>query len=225
MEGSTIVWIIVAIIVIGGVIAFVMSRSGGRRAAAERAQAEEMREKAAVHDRQLRERETSAAEVQARSEMARVEAQKRELEAERLAAEAEERSATAAAVRRERDEQLRLADLRDPDVRTDEHGYRVDEQGNRIGDGDVAYDDATTPGHLGGTPAERRADSIDERTTDRVAYEDREGDRVGDRDDRLGDRDDRLADGEADRVRTTDDDDVADARDERDVARPQHRDV
>ena len=37
MEGSTIVWIIVAIIVVGGVVAFALSRSGARRTEAERA--------------------------------------------------------------------------------------------------------------------------------------------------------------------------------------------
>ena len=65
--------------------------------------------------------------------MARAEAQKRELEAERLAAEAESRSQSAEEVRRERDEQLRLADLRDPDVKTDKDGRRLD--GGRDGEG------------------------------------------------------------------------------------------
>ena len=120
MEGSTIVWIIVAIIVVGGIIAYVMSRSGARRAEVDRAKAAEIRESATEHDRQLREREATAAEMRARSEMARVEAQKRELEAERLAAEADHRSESADAVRRERDEKLRLADMRDPDVLTDD---------------------------------------------------------------------------------------------------------
>ena len=58
--------------------------------------------------------------------MARAEAQKRELEAERLGTEADSRSERADAVRRERDEQLRLADLRDPDVETDQDGNRLD---------------------------------------------------------------------------------------------------
>ena len=35
-------------------------------------------------------------------------------------------------MRTERDEQLRKADERDPDVRTDKEGYRVDEDGNRL---------------------------------------------------------------------------------------------
>ena len=39
MEGSTIVWIIVAIIVVGGLVAFALSRSGARRTEAERAKA------------------------------------------------------------------------------------------------------------------------------------------------------------------------------------------
>ena len=103
-----------------------MSRSGARRVEAERAQAAEIREKAVEHDRRLRESEASATEADAKAQMARAEAQKRELEAERLAAEAESRSESADAVRRERDEQLRLADLRDPDVQTDKDGNRLD---------------------------------------------------------------------------------------------------
>ena len=119
------------------IIAFVMSRSGARRVEAERAQAAEIREKAVEHDRRLRESEASATEASARSEMARAEAQKRELEAERLAAEADSRSESAEAVRRERDEQLRLADLRDPDVQTDKDGHRLDEGGDRDGQGSL----------------------------------------------------------------------------------------
>ena len=137
METGTIIWIIVAIIIVGGIAAFVLSRSGARRTEADRAKAAEIREQANQHDRELREREASAAETKARAEMARVEAQKRELEAERLAAEADTRSESAAAVRQERDEQLRRADRRDPDVLTDKEGYRIDEHGNRIGDGQL----------------------------------------------------------------------------------------
>jgi len=134
---ETIIWIVVAVIVVGAIIAFVMSRSGARRVEAERAQAAEIREKAVEHDRQLRESEASATEASARSEMARAEAQKRELEAERLAAEADSRSEKAEAVRQERDEQLRLADLRDPDVQTDKDGYRLEEGGVSDGQGSL----------------------------------------------------------------------------------------
>jgi hypothetical protein len=130
MDTSTIVWIIVAVVVVAAIIAFVVSRSGARRVEAQRAQAAEIREKAIDHDRRLRENEASATEADAKAQMARAEAQKRELEAERLAAEADSRSEQADAVRRERDEHLRLADLRDPDVQTDKDGNRLDAGGS-----------------------------------------------------------------------------------------------
>jgi hypothetical protein len=123
---GNIIWIVIAVIVVAAVIAFVVSRSGARRVEADRAQAAEIREKAVEHDRRVREDEARATEADAKAQMARAEAQKRELEAERLAAEADSRSERAEAVRRERDEQLRLADLRDPDVETDEDGNRLD---------------------------------------------------------------------------------------------------
>lgn len=123
---ETIIWIVVAVVVVVAIIAFVMSRSGARRVEADRARAAEIREKAVEHDRRLREDEASATEADAKAHMARAEAQKRELEAERLAAEADSRSERADAVRRERDEQMRLADLHDPDVETDKEGNRLD---------------------------------------------------------------------------------------------------
>lgn len=130
MDTSTIVWIVVGVVVVAAVIAFVVSRSGARRVEAKRAQAAAIREKAIGHDRRLREDEASATEAEAKAQLARAEAQKHELEAERLAAEADSRSERADAVRRERDEQLRLADLRDPDVQTDEDGNRLDARGS-----------------------------------------------------------------------------------------------
>ncbi len=141
METSALIWIVVAIVVVAAIVALLASRSGQRRAESERAKAAEIREEAQGHDRALREREASAAEARGRAEVAHAEAQQRELEAERLAAEAGNRSDDADAVRRERDEKLRLADSRDPDVRTDADGFRVDESGNRIGNDDVARAD------------------------------------------------------------------------------------
>jgi FtsZ-interacting cell division protein ZipA len=132
MDTSTIVWIVLAVIVVLAIVAFVVSRSRGRRVEAERNKAAEMRNEAAEHDRRLRAQEAESAETRARAQLAEAEAQKRQLEAERLASEAEDRSQSAEAVRRERDERLRLADKRDPDVRTDKEGFRVDEDGNRI---------------------------------------------------------------------------------------------
>jgi hypothetical protein len=123
---GNIIWIVLAVVVVAAIIAFVMSRSGARKVEAQRTQAAEIREKAVEHDRRLREDEASATEADAKAQMARAEAQKRELEAERLAAEADTRSESADAARRERDEQLRLADLRDPDIETDDDGNRLD---------------------------------------------------------------------------------------------------
>ncbi|HSF98294.1 MAG TPA: hypothetical protein VLA55_06345 [Ornithinibacter sp.] len=147
METSTIIWIVVAVLVVAAVVALLASRSGQRRAEAERARAAQIREEVQGYDRALREREASAAEARGRAEMARAEAAKHELEAERLAAEAGHRLEDAEAVRRERDEKLRMADRRDPDVRTDADGIRLDESGHRTGDDDdVRADPSRGPG-------------------------------------------------------------------------------
>ncbi len=151
MDTSTIIWIIVAVVVVAAIIALVVSRSGARRVEAQRDQAAEIRDKAVEHDRRLREDEARATEADAEAQMARAEAQKRELEAERLAAEADSRSESAAAVRRERDEQLRLADLRDPDVETDDDGNRLDGSGT--------LDERDSVGERTGSYGQRRTDA------------------------------------------------------------------
>ena len=110
MQGSTIVWIIVAIVVVVVLIGLTRSMTRKRRVEAHRTEAAELRDQAAEQDRVLREREAHAAEAERRGE-------------------------SASSVREVRDEQLRRADARDPDVRTDEEGYRVDEEGNRVDDG------------------------------------------------------------------------------------------
>ncbi|MCU1536220.1 MAG: hypothetical protein JWP82_571 [Humibacillus sp.] len=134
MTTSTIVWIIIAAIVVIAIIAVIASRSRKRGVEAHRDKAAEIRQEATEHDRTLRERQAAATEAKAQSDLARADAQKRQLEAERLADEARERSGGVESVRRERDERLREADLHDPDVRTDKEGYRLDEDGNRLGD-------------------------------------------------------------------------------------------
>jgi hypothetical protein len=53
-------------------------------------------------------------------------------EADKYQAEAERRRQGAAGIREERDETLRRADARDPDVETDDDGYRLDENGQRV---------------------------------------------------------------------------------------------
>ena len=181
MDTSTIVWIIVAVVVVAAVIAFVVSRSGALRVQAQREQAADIREKAVGHDRRLRENEASATEADARAQMARAEAQKRELEAERLAAEAESRSDSADAVRRERDEQLRLADLCDPDVETDRDGNRLDRgadtlqrrdtvddgSGDRVDEANHAHDERRdTLSDGSGDRVDERAQGYDQRRTD-----------------------------------------------------------
>ena len=147
MEGSQIALLVGVVIVVGAIIAFVVTRSGSRREQAERAKAAEMREQAAEHDRELREREAAAQEAKAQAEAAEAEVQERKLEAERLAQEAHQRANHAGSVREERDEQLRLADLRDPDVRTDDDGYRIDEHGNRLGTGTTDHGLRDVDGH------------------------------------------------------------------------------
>lgn len=164
MGTSMIIWIIVAVVVVAAVVAFVVSRSGARRVESERAKAAQIREKAVEHDRRLRENEASATEASARAEMARAEAQKHELEAERLAAEADSRSDGADAARRERDEQLRLADLRDPDVETDQDGHRLDGRDGRgtLEDHDVRGGGVDTLEH-DDAPTDGSDDTVDQR--------------------------------------------------------------
>jgi hypothetical protein len=167
MTTSTIIWIIVAVIVVIAIIALVMSRSRGRRVEAKRDTAAEIRQEAAKHDQELREREVSATEAKARSELARAEAEKRRLEAERLEAEAREHSGDAEAVRRERDERMRQADLHDPDVRTDKEGHRVDEHGNRLAEAREGEGFGGGHGLTGGVDEARAHDETGDTTRER----------------------------------------------------------
>lgn len=132
MDGSTIIWIVLAVVVVIIVVALLMSKGRQKRAEVHRDQAEQIRREAQQHDRELREREAHAEEAEAQARRARAEADERAAEAKRLEAEAERRGEHAHEVRAERDEQLRRADAHDPDVRTDKEGYRLDEDGNRI---------------------------------------------------------------------------------------------
>ena len=124
MDSSTVIWIVVAILVVLAVALFLW-RSRGQEGA-HRAKAAEIRETAAEHDRHLREQEAEATRTRAEAQLAEADAQQRQLEAERLATQADHRAQAADEVRSARDEQLRLADLHDPDVRTDDDGNRID---------------------------------------------------------------------------------------------------
>lgn len=148
---TTTIWIVIAIVVVLAIVAFVVSRSRGQRVETHRAEAADLREEAAEHDRRLREQEAEATRARAQAQLAEADAQQQRLEAERLAERADHHSEGAAAVRSERDEQLRQADLRDPDVRTDDDGYRVDERGNRLPqrEGDTALDGSGREDRMG----------------------------------------------------------------------------
>lgn len=125
MSTAQIVLIVLVVLVIGGGLAYLMAQRRSGSEDAQRAKAEELREQAAEHEHELREREVAATEARAQSDLARAEAEKQQLEAERLDNEARDRAAAAGAVREDHEEQLRLADEHDPDVTTDDEGRRV----------------------------------------------------------------------------------------------------
>lgn len=126
MSGSDILWLIIAIVVVLALVAFLVTKGRKRREDSQREQAAELRSTAAQHDRETREKEAAALEAQAKADKARAEAQERQARAQKLEAEAERRGEGAASARETRDEHLRRADERDPDVQLDDDGRRVD---------------------------------------------------------------------------------------------------
>ncbi|MDU0313935.1 hypothetical protein RKE38_09575 [Phycicoccus sp. M110.8] len=120
MDTSTIIWIIVVVVVVAVAVALFARRSSARRVEAQRAEADSIREEAREHDRELRAREARAEETEAQAAAARAEADRKAAEAKRLEAEAERHGQGAEEVRAVRDDHLRRADERDPDVDTDE---------------------------------------------------------------------------------------------------------
>ncbi|WP_377639708.1 hypothetical protein [Oryzobacter terrae] len=127
MTTSTVVWIVIAVVVLALLVALV-SRSRGQRTGAQRAKAAAIREEAAEQDRLLREREADAARLAAEADLAKAHAAQRALEAERLTEQAQARLQHTDGLREERDDRRREADRRDPDVRTDAHGNRLDDR-------------------------------------------------------------------------------------------------
>ncbi|QGN57403.1 hypothetical protein [Nostocoides sp. HKS02] len=122
MSATTIVWIVLVIVLVAIVLAVAMRASRGRREEAHRAEAQQLREEAAGPDLELRRREAAADHAAAKAQQAKA-------EAEQYEAEAEARRQSAAGVRDERDDVLRRADARDPDVETDEDGRRINDGG------------------------------------------------------------------------------------------------
>ena len=137
---STLWWILAILVVLVVVAAIAWAATRNRRVEAQREKAEELRAEAAEHDRELREQEGRVEEVRARAQQARAEADQRAAEAKRLEADAERHDAGLDGVRERREERLREADARDPDIETDRDGFRVGEQDNR---GDGHPDDVT----------------------------------------------------------------------------------
>jgi len=115
MDGSTWLWIVLAIVVIAVVI--VAALAGTRKQKSMRInKADTMRDEAAEDAALLAQRENKAAEMDARARAAQAEADAKTAEAERLAATAERQQAGVADERTDLDERLRRADEVDPRV-------------------------------------------------------------------------------------------------------------
>jgi hypothetical protein len=137
-----IVWIILIVVVLA-VIGPLVMMSRRRQLETRREEAADLRAEAEQHDRDHREREASAAEAQAQAEKARAEAEEQRARAVQLEAEAERRAEHATAARDERDEHLRRADERDPDVDVSDRGVTDGgdaTDGDRLDAGDTAVD-------------------------------------------------------------------------------------
>lgn len=116
MDTSTVVWIVVAAIAVIVLLAVVWRLASTKRAERNRAQAHELRERAAASATDLQRKEATAKESEAQAAAARAEAERKAAEAERLEAEARDRMNAAQAHRQEQQEHLRRADELDPDV-------------------------------------------------------------------------------------------------------------
>jgi hypothetical protein len=129
--GKTILWIVVAIVVVAVVIWLFASARRSREADARRFEAGELR--AQVEDRlpQVQSYSDRASVTEQIASEARAEADKKAAAARRLEEQAAEYRTSAEAARSEQETLARRADLIDPDVRTDAEGYPLDEEGRR----------------------------------------------------------------------------------------------
>jgi len=132
---STLVWIILAVVVIAVIVAVVLSQSRKKTEESHRVEAAQLRDTSADHHLKLQEQEASAAGAEADARRVRAEADQRAAEAKRLEVEAQRRDQDRDSAREEHESTLRQADALDPDVRSDKEGYRLDEEGNRVDDG------------------------------------------------------------------------------------------
>lgn len=142
---DTLIWIIVAaVVVIALVVIIALVVSNGKKKA-NRERAQNMRVEAQQREDEVRREEARAAETEAAARKARAEADEKAARAERLEMDAQGTSQTAGHLRHEQVEQQRQADRLDPDVKTDRHGERLDDE--HVWD-DRAHDDRTETGPL-----------------------------------------------------------------------------
>lgn len=135
-------WIIIAILILIVILVLIAMWQGKRRAAAKRAEAQELRGRAKGNEETVAEARQRAAAASDAAERARSEADAQVEKAKALETEAEHQKAAAAAVERDQAETLRRADRLDPDTPTDRHGNRV--EGSGSGDnGESVVDPAT----------------------------------------------------------------------------------
>ena len=139
--GKTILWIVVAIVVIAVIIWLFVSAGRRREVEARRFEAGELRAKVEERLPEVQDTEDRASVTAAMAADARAEAERKAAEAERgrrgrgaaaLEEQAEAHRASAEAARVEHAGLEREADRVDPDVATDDEGYRVDDAGNRL---------------------------------------------------------------------------------------------
>src|SRR6478752_3285676 len=137
--GKTILWIVVAIVVIAVIIWLFVSAGRRREVEARRFEAGELRAKVEERLPEVQETEDRASVTAAMAADARAEAERKAAEAERQAAEArrleeqaEAHRAAAESARVEHAGLEREADRVDPDVPTDDEGYLVDDAGSRL---------------------------------------------------------------------------------------------
>ena len=122
MDGSTVIWVIVAIVVLLAVIAGVVAlsrRTSAKRQERDRARAEELRAQAAATHEGIKKHQAEADAADARAREIRAEADRKLAEAKRMEAEVREKKSTLHEHVERRDEVLRQADDLDPDVETD----------------------------------------------------------------------------------------------------------
>ena len=114
MDGSTILWIVLAIaalLVIAALVYFATRKQKDVR----RGKAKALREDASSRAEGLRQREAKAAEAHSRAQRAQTEAEQKAVEARNLRERAQREEQTVAESRAEVQERLRRADKLDPD--------------------------------------------------------------------------------------------------------------